>query len=275
MLSKAMPIAGLIAMLANAAPAQENGSIIVQSTTSTANSGLYDYLIPMFEDRSGIRVHIVAVGTGQAIAHAQNCDGDVLLVHAKAAEDAFVAAGFGTQRFDLMYNDFVVAGPQNDSAGIMGDTDVQEAFEKIATSRALFVSRGDASGTHTAERALWRDTGIDPSIFSGDWYRETGSGMGAALNTAIGMGAYIMVDRATWIRFENKQVFAVMVEGDADLFNQYGVIPVNPQTCPNVDADAATVFVDWLLSEAGQAAIAAYRVEDQQLYFPNASPSLR
>lgn len=270
MLGKVVPIAGLVAMLASAVPAQDNGSIIVQSTTSTANSGLYDYLIPIFQNETGIRVHIVAVGTGQAIIHAQNCDGDVLLVHAQAAEDAFVAAGFGTQRTDLMYNDFVVVGPESDPAAINGEPDVQDAFEKIAGARALFVSRGDESGTHTAERALWGDTGINPDVFSGEWYRETGSGMGAALNTAIGMGAYIMVDRATWIRFENKQDFAIMVEGDTDLFNQYGVIPVNPAKCPNVDADAAAVFIDWLISTRGQTAIGSYRVDDQQLYFPNA-----
>ncbi len=270
MFEKRLPVAGLVAMLASTAAAQDNGSIIVQSTTSTANSGLYDYLIPIFQDEFDIQVHIVAVGTGQAIIHAQNCDGDVLLVHAQAAEDAFVAAGFGTQRFDLMYNDFVLVGPESDPAAINGHPDVQDAFAQIADVSALFVSRGDASGTHTAERALWADTGIDPSVFSGQWYRETGSGMGAALNTAIGMGAYIMVDRATWVRFENKQDFAIMVQGDTDLFNQYGVIPVNPRTCPNVDADAAEVFIEWLLSTTGQAAIAAYLVEDQQLYFPNA-----
>lgn len=270
MLGRMVSYSGLVALLASAVIAQDNRSIIVQSTTSTANSGLYDHLIPIFEDQSGIRVNVVAVGTGQAINNAQNCDGDVLLVHSKAAEDAFVAAGFGTARADLMYNDFVLVGPESDPAGIKGFPDVQDAFLNIARAGALFVSRGDESGTHTVERALWDDAGFDPSTFSGEWYRETGSGMGAALNTATGMGAYILVDRATWIRFENKQDFAIMVESDSDLFNQYGVIPVNPDACPNVDGDAAAAFVVWLLSPAGQAAIATYEVNGQQLYFPNA-----
>jgi tungstate transport system substrate-binding protein len=270
MFGKVTPTAGMIAILASTVAAQNNGSIIVQSTTSTANSGLYDFLIPIFQDRTGIRVDVVAVGTGQAIINAQNCDGDVLLVHSKTAEDAFVTAGFGTKRIDLMYNDFVLVGPENDPARVNNLPDVQDAFAKIADAQALFVSRGDASGTHTAELTLWEETGIDPTVFSGEWYRETGSGMGAALNTAIGMGAYTMVDRATWVRFENKQDFTIMIEGDSDLFNQYGVIPVNSDRCPNVDADAAEVFVNWLLSQDGQEAIASYIIDDQQLYFPNA-----
>ncbi len=264
------PTFGLIALLTSSAAAQDNGAIIVQSTTSTANSGLYDHIIPAFQDLTGINVNIVAVGTGQAITNAQNCDGDVLVVHATAAEEAFVAAGFGTERADLMYNDFILVGPESDPAAIEGTPDVQDAFAAIAGADALFASRGDASGTHTTERALWRETGIDPSVFSGGWYRETGSGMGATLNAAIGMGAYTMVDRATWVAFENKQDFSIMVEGDTDLFNQYGVIPVNPARCPAVDAQAAAIFVDWLLSAPGQAAIASYRVGNQQLYFPNA-----
>lgn len=256
--------------MASGAIAQDDRSIIVQSTTSTANSGLYDYLLPIFQDLTGIRVNVVAVGTGQAIRNAQNCDGDVLLVHAKAAEDAFIASGFGTIRFDLMYNDFVVVGPVSDPARINGMSDVQDAFVKIAEAGALFASRGDDSGTHKAEISLWRETDIDPSASSGDWYRETGSGMGATLNAGIGMGAYVMVDRATWVSFENKQDFGILLEGDADLLNQYGVVPVNPEKCPNIDAIAATIFVDWLLSKAGQVAIAAFRVDDQQLFFPNA-----
>ncbi len=245
-------------------------AIIVQSTTSTANSGLYDYLLPIFQDKTGITVNVVAVGTGQAIKNAENCDGDVLLVHAKASEEKFVAAGFGTERTDLMYNDFVIVGPAVDPAGVNGSTDVQGALAQIARSGALFASRGDDSGTHKKEMALWADSGVDPTAASGGWYRETGSGMGATLNAGIGMGAYVMTDRATWISFENKQDYTVAVQGDEDMFNQYGVIPVNPEKCPNVNVDAAQRFADWLLSSAGQAAIAGYKVADQQLFFPNA-----
>lgn len=245
-------------------------SIIVQSTTSTANSGLYDHLLPIFQDKTGIRVDVVAVGTGQAIRNARNCDGDVLLVHARPAEDAFVASGFGTERTDVMYNDFVLVGPAEDPAGVAGMSDAGEAFAKIAGASALFASRGDESGTHKKEMALWSDAGIDPAAASGGWYRETGSGMGATLNAGIGMGAYALTDRATWISFENKQDYEVHVEGDADLVNQYGVIPVNPERCPSVQAAAARNFADWLVSAEGQEAIASYLVSGQQLFFPNA-----
>ncbi len=255
--------------MAGGAMAQDQ-SIIVQSTTSTANSGLYDYLLPIFQEESGIQVNVVAVGTGQAIKNAQNCDGDVLLVHAKASEEKFVEAGFGTSRTDLMYNDFVIVGPADDPAGVSGMEDVQGAMAKIAEAGALFASRGDDSGTHKKEMALWGDTGVDPTAASGEWYRETGSGMGATLNAGIGMGAYVMTDRATWISFDNKQDFVIQVQGDEDMFNQYGVIPVNPEKCPSVNVEAAKAFADWLTSDAGQAAIGAYKVADQQLFFPNA-----
>ena len=259
-------------VLAGAAAAQEQ-SIIVQSTTSTANSGLYDHLLPIFQDKTGITVNVVAVGTGQAINNARNCDGDVLLVHAKASEEQFVAEGYGTERTDLMYNDFVIVGPAGDPAGVGGMDDVQGALGMISESGALFASRGDDSGTHRKELSLWADTGIDPASGSGEWYRETGSGMGATLNAGIGMGAYVMTDRATWISFDNKQDFAIKVEGDADMFNQYGVIPVNPEVCPSVNVEAGQAFADWLVSAEGQAAIAAYEVADQQLFFPNAPES--
>ncbi len=262
--------AAAIAMILSGAACAQDQSIIVQSTTSTANSGLYDHLLPMFEEETGIRVNVVAVGTGQAIRNAQNCDGDVLLVHAKPAEEAFVAAGYGTSRTDLMYNDFVIVGPKEDPAGVSGMEDVQAALSQIAGDGALFASRGDDSGTHKKEMALWSAAGVDPTAASGDWYRETGSGMGATLNAGIGMGAYVMTDRATWISFGNKQDFMIQVQGDAEMFNQYGVIPVSPDHCPRVNADAAQTFADWLLSDAGQAAIAAYTVADQQLFFPNA-----
>jgi tungstate transport system substrate-binding protein len=268
MLARKLTATAVALVIGSAAWAQE--SIIVQSTTSTANSGLYDYLLPIFQGETGIRVNVVAVGTGQAIKNAENCDGDVLLVHAKAAEEKFVAAGFGTERTDLMYNDFVIVGPAADPAGVGGMNDVQGAMAKIAGGRALFASRGDDSGTHKKEMALWADTGVDPTAASGAWYRETGSGMGATLNAGIGMGAYVMTDRATWISFGNKQDYQIAVQGDEDMFNQYGVIPVNPAKCPSVNVDAARTFTDWLVSDEGQDAIAAYRVADQQLFFPNA-----
>lgn len=255
-------------LTAGAATAQD--TILVQSTTSTANSGLYDHLLPVFRETTGIQVNVVAVGTGQAIKNAQNCDGDVLLVHAKPAEEQFVADGYGTERTDLMYNDFILVGPADDPAGIAGTDDIQTALTAIAGKGALFASRGDDSGTHKKEMALWAEAGIDPTAASGAWYRATGSGMGATLNTGIGMGAYVMTDRATWISFGNKQDYRIAVEGDPDLFNQYGVIPVNPARCPNVNAAAARTFADWLVSDEGQAAIAAFRVDGQQLFFPNA-----
>lgn len=247
-----------------------HGHIIVQSTTSTQNSGLLDYLIPMFTDKTGIEVRVVAVGTGQALKNARNGDGDVLLVHAKPAEEQFVAEGFGVERFDLMYNDFVIVGPSDDPAGISAARDALAALVKIATASAPFASRGDDSGTHKKEMQLWMQAGVHPSRASGTWYRETGSGMGATLNTAVGMGAYTMTDRATWVAFQNKGNFRIHVERDEKLFNQYGVILVNPNKHAHVQANEARAFIDWLLSEEGQAAIAAYRIDGQQLFFPSA-----
>ena len=254
-------------------PAGADESIIVQSTTSTANSGLYDHLLPMFKQDTGITVHVVAVGTGQAIKNAQNCDGDVLLVHAKAAEQKFVAEGYGVERSDVMYNDFVFVGPPSDPAGIAGGGDALVAMKKIADAKARFASRGDNSGTHKKELALWKQSGIDPSGDSGGWYLETGSGMGATLNAAVGSGAYTMTDRATWISFRNKGDYTIQVEGDDTLFNQYGIIMVNPARCAAVKAGPAQKFVDWILSDKGQKAIAAYRLDGQQLFFPNADSS--
>jgi tungstate transport system substrate-binding protein len=246
-------------------------SIIVQSSTSTKNSGLYDYILPEVKADIGITVNVVAVGTGQAIKNAERCDGDVLLVHAKASEKQFVAQGFGIKRHDLMYNDFVIVGPNSDPAGIMGDKDVGEALSRIASKKALFVSRGDDSGTHKAELALWKAAGVNPVNASGSWYRETGSGMGSTLNTAVGMEAYVMTDRATWTQFGNKEDFQILVEGDARLFNQYGVILINPQKCSGVRYSAGQKFIDWLLSARGQRIIAGYRVDGKQLFFPNAN----
>lgn len=264
--------AGLLALglgLAGPAAAQDS-FIIVQSTTSTENSGLFGVLLPAFKEKAGTEVRVVAVGTGQAIKNAQNCDGDVLLAHAKAAEEKFVAEGYGVKRTDLMYNDFVIVGPSTDPAGIAGTKDAAAALARIAAAAAPFASRGDGSGTHKAELALWRAAGIDPEGASGTWYRETGSGMGATLNTAVGMGAYALTDRATWVAFGNKGDLTIMVEGDPLLFNQYGVILVNPARCPNVKAKPGQAFIDWLLSAEGQAAIAGFRIGGQQLFFPNA-----
>ncbi len=254
--------------------------IILQSTTSTQNSGLFDAILPRFTAATGIAVRVVAVGTGQAIKNARNGDGDVLLVHARAAEEAFVAAGWGLARRDVMYNDFVIVGPPADPAGIAGGTDAAAALKAIAAAGAgggpaTFASRGDDSGTHVKELALWRAAGLDPAGFaasgaSGSWYRETGSGMGATLNLAVGMGAYALTDRGTWIAFRNKGDLRVLVAGDARLFNPYGVILVNPARHPRVKAAEGQAFIDWLTGAEGQAAIGAYRLEGKQLFFPNA-----
>ncbi|MBL4646553.1 MAG: substrate-binding domain-containing protein, partial [Rhizobiales bacterium] len=231
-----------------------DGFIIVQSTTSTQNSGLYDVLLPQFQKASGVEVRVVAVGTGQAIKNATKCDGDVLLVHAKAAEEKFVADGFGISRSDVMYNDFVIVGPAADPAGIAGSSDITAALKAIAIAGAPFASRGDDSGTHKKELSLWRATGYGPAAASGTWYRETGSGMGATLNVGTGMGAYVMTDRATWTAFGNKGGHKIMVEGDKALFNQYGIIAVNPENCPYVKSELAQKFIDWILSPSGQSA---------------------
>ncbi|MEF2549774.1 substrate-binding domain-containing protein [Aurantimonas sp. A2-1-M11] len=244
--------------------------IVVQSTTSTQNSGLLDAILPGFTETSGIEVRIVAVGTGQAIKNAENGDGDVLLVHAKPAEEQFVADGGGVERFDVMYNDFVIVGPKDDPAGVAGMKDAGAALDTIAAAKAPFASRGDDSGTHKAEQRLWQGAGVDLGAASGGWYRETGSGMGATLNTGVGMGAYALTDRATWISFGNKGDHEILVEGDPKLFNQYGVILVNPEKHPAVKAEAGQAFIDWLTGAEGQTAIANFRTDGQQLFFPNA-----
>ncbi|KGM89471.1 ABC-type tungstate transport system, permease component [Roseovarius mucosus DSM 17069] len=262
--------AALALGLSGAAQAQDQ-FIVVQSTTSTQNSGLFDHILPIFQDKTGIEVRVVAVGTGQAIKNAENGDGDVLFVHAKAAEEKFVAEGHGLQRSDVMYNDFILVGPPNDPAGIAGTTDIVAALTKIAETGATFASRGDDSGTHKAELKLWKEAGIDAAAASGDWYRETGSGMGATLNTGTAMGAYVLTDRATWISFGNKGDYQIAVEGDDRLFNQYGIILVNPEKHENVKAEAGQAFIDWVLSAEGQQAIADYKIDGQQLFFPNAN----
>ncbi len=260
---------GAAAAPASSAPAG-SGFIRLASTTSTENSGLFAYLLPIFESETGIEVHVIAVGTGQAIKIAENGDADVLLVHHKPSEERFVSEGYGIDRRDVMYNDFVIIGPKADPAGIDGMTDVVEAFKKIAAARVPFASRGDDSGTHKVERQIWRQAAIPVSAASGTWYRETGSGMGATLNTAASMHAYSLSDRATWLSFRNKAELVILVQGDKRLFNQYGVIRVNPARHPHVKAAAAKAFVDWLTSEAGQTAIAGFKVDGQQPFFPNA-----
>lgn len=251
--------------------AADRGFIIVQSTTSTQNSGLFESILPIFRARTGIEVRVVAVGTGQALKNGRNGDGDVLLVHARAAEDRFIAEGFGVERRDVMYNDFVIIGPPDDPAAVKGLRDAPAALAKIATAKALFVSRGDNSGTHIKEGSLWRASGIDAAAASGTWYREAGSGMGATLNTAVGMGAYTLTDRATWISFRNRRDFTVLVEGDKRLFNPYGVMLVNPQRHGHVNAAGGRAFINWITGAEGQAAIAAYKVSGIQLFSPSAN----
>jgi len=245
--------------------------VILQSTTSTHNSGLLEFLIPQFESAIGIEVRTVAVGTGQALQNGRNGDGDVLLVHAKSAENQFVTEGYGIERFDLMYNDFVIVGPAVDPARIRQQRTAIDAFERIAKVQHEFISRGDDSGTHKKESEIWREAGIDTTPSNGLWYLETGSGMGATLNVAVGKGAYTLTDRGTWLNFKNRRAFDILLEGDPKLFNQYGVILVNPAKHPMVNALGGQTFVDWILGPAGQGAIASYRINGEQVFYPNAS----
>ncbi len=247
----------------------EDRSIVVASTTSTQDSGLFGYLLPIFKARTGIEVKVIAQGTGQALDTARRGDADVVFVHAKPQEEKFLAEGFGVKRFDVMYNDFVLIGPKGDPAGVKGQ-DIVAAFRTIKTKAAPFVSRGDRSGTHTAELALWKQAGIDIAAAKGPWYRDIGQGMGAALNTASAMNAYVLSDRGTWISFRNRGDLDIVVEGDKRLFNQYGVMLVNPEKHPHVKKELGQAFVDWLISADGQATIANYKIGGQQLFFPDA-----
>jgi tungstate transport system substrate-binding protein len=249
--------------------------IVVQSTTSTENSGLFRHLLPIFTAKTGIEVRVVAVGTGQAIKNAANGDGDVLLVHDRAAEEKFVADGLGVQRFDVMYNDFVLLGPASDPAKVAGGTDAVAAMKKIAAAPATFVSRGDDSGTHKAELRLWKAAGVDAKAASGSWYREAGQGMGGTINVAVGTNGYVLSDRATWSAFKNKGDLKIVVEGDPRLFNPYGVILVNPAKYPNVKASEGQAFIDWLVSAEGQAAIAAFKIAGEQQFFPSAASAAK
>jgi tungstate transport system substrate-binding protein len=259
-----------LALLALPAYGQQK-FITVASTTSTEQSGLFRHLLPIFTAQRGIDVRVVAVGTGQALDIGRRGDADVVFVHAKPLEEKFLADGHGVKRYDVMYNDFVLIGPKSDPAGVAGTRDVAAAFRKIHAARAPFVSRGDKSGTHFAELEIWRLAGIDIAKDKGSWYRDTGQGMGPALNTAAGMNAYILADRGTWLSFRNRGELAIAVQGDQRLFNQYGVMLVNPARHPNVKREAGQAFVDWLVSPAGQKAIADYKLNGEQLFFPNAS----
>jgi tungstate transport system substrate-binding protein len=257
--------------VASRAAAAQRRSITLASTTSTEQSGLFGHILPLFTRRTGIQVNVVALGTGQALDVGRRGDADVVLVHDRAAEDRFVAEGWGVDRRDVMVNDFVLVGPASDPAHVAGGTDIAAALRKIAEAKAAFVSRGDRSGTHAAELRYFAAAGVDPARGKGSWYRETGSGMGPALNTASSMNAYVLADRGTWLSFRNRGELRIVVEGDRALFNPYGVILVNPAKHPHAKTAAARAFIDWLVSPEGQAAIAGYRVGGEQLFFPNAS----
>jgi tungstate transport system substrate-binding protein len=261
----------LLAALAAALPAlAQDKFIVVASTTSTEQSGLFGYLLPIFQKKAGIQVRVVALGTGQALDLARRGDADVVFVHARSAEEKFLAEGQGVKRFPVMYNDFVLIGPKSDPAKVAGGRDILEALKKVKAAQAPFVSRGDRSGTHIAELDLWKASGIDIAKEKGPWYRDTGQGMGPALNTAAAMNAYILSDRGTWISFKNRGDLVIAVEGDKRLFNQYGVMLVNPEKHPNVKKELGQTFVDWVISPEGQKAISEYKIGGEQLFFPNA-----
>jgi tungstate transport system substrate-binding protein len=266
---RSMLVLASLAALILPAAAQDK-TIVVASTTSTQDSGLFGYILPLFKAKTGIGVKVVAQGTGQAIDTGRRGDADVVFVHAKPLEEKFIAEGGGVRRFPVMYNDFVLVGPASDPAGIRGGKDIAAALTAIKTKGAPFVSRGDRSGTHAAELDLWKAAGIDIARHKGPWYREIGQGMGAALNASAGMGAYTLSDRATWISFKNKGDLAIALEGDRRLSNQYGVILVNPAKHPTVKTSLGQQFIDWLLSSEGQKAIASYKINGEQLFYPNA-----
>ena len=259
-----------VALLAASPALAQEKFIVVASTTSTEQSGLFGYLLPVFQTKTGIQVRVVALGTGQALDLARRGDADVVFVHARSAEEKFLAEGHGVRRFDVMYNDFVLIGPKSDPAKISGGKDILEGLRKIKAANAPFVSRGDNSGSHIAELDLWKLAGIDVAKDKGSWYRDTGQGMGPALNTAGAMNAYILSDRGTWLSFKNRGELSIAVEGDRRLFNQYGIMLVSPLKHPNVKKDLGQAFVDWVISPEGQEAIAGYKIGGEQLFFPNA-----
>ena len=257
-------------LLAAAPPAPAQNFITVASTTSTEQSGLFKHMLPAFQQKTGIEVRVVALGTGQALDMARRGDADVVFVHAKAAEEKFIAEGHGVKRLPVMYNDFVLIGPKSDPAKVAGGKDITAALKKIKSESAPFVSRGDRSGTHMAELALWKQSGVDIEKEKGPWYRDTGQGMGPALNSASSMNGYILSDRATWLAFKNRGDLTIVVEGDKRLFNQYGVILVNPEKHKHVKKAQGQAFIDWVVSPEGQKNIADYKIEADQLFFPNA-----
>ncbi|TMG86355.1 MAG: extracellular solute-binding protein [Betaproteobacteria bacterium] len=269
MIARHVFVAALFTLAALSTHAQER-FITVASTTSTEQSGLFAYLLPIYERKTGIKVHVVALGTGQALDVARRGDADVVFVHARAAEETFLAEGHGVKRYPVMYNDFVLIGPKADPARVGGGKDIVAALKRLEAAHAPFVSRGDRSGTHMAELELWKTAGIDIDKARGPWYRDTGQGMGPALNTAVSMNAYILADRGTWLAFKNQGDFTVLVEGDKRLFNQYGVMLVNPDRHPNVKKELGQQFVDWVISPEGQKAIASYKINGKQLFYPNA-----
>ena len=263
-------VLGFLLAIAGGNTLAQGKFITVASTTSTEQSGLFGYILPIFEKETRIKVRVVALGTGQALDLARRGDADVVFVHARAAEEKFLGEGFGLKRFPVMYNDFVLIGPKSDPAKVAGGKDITEALKKIQWAQSPFVSRGDKSGTHMAELDLWKASAIDLEKVKGAWYRDTGQGMGPALNTAGSMNAYILCDRATWLSFKNRGDLAILVEGDKRLFNQYGVMLVSPDKHPSVKKDLGQTFIDWLISPAGQKAIANYKINGEQLFFPNA-----
>ncbi|MSO67593.1 MAG: extracellular solute-binding protein [Pseudolabrys sp.] len=272
MFNRRILLAALALGIAAAAPASaQEKSIVVSSTTSTQDSGLFGYILPLFKSKTGIDVKVVSQGTGQALDTGRRGDADVVFVHAKSQEEKFVADGFGVKRFPVMYNDFVLIGPKSDPAGIKGSKDVGTALKTIMAKGAPFISRGDKSGTHSAEINLWKASGVDIEKEKGPWYKSIGQGMGAALNTASASSAYVLADRGTWISFKNRGDLIIAVEGDKRLFNQYGVMLVNPAKHPKVKKDFGQLFVDWLVSPEGQKAIANYKINGEQLFYPNAS----
>jgi tungstate transport system substrate-binding protein len=256
-------------LLCSSVCAQEK-FITVASTTSTEQSGLFKHLLPVFEKKTGIQVRVVALGTGQALDMGKRGDADVVFVHAKPLEEKFLAEGFGVQRYEVMYNDFVLVGPKSDPAKVGGTKDIVAGMQKIKAAQAAFASRGDKSGTHFAEVELWKVAGVDLVKDKGTWYRETGSGMGPTLNTASGMNAYALTDRGTWLSFKNRGELVISVEGDQRLFNQYGIMLVNPAKHPHVKKEMGQAFVDWVISPEGQKTIAEYKIGGEQLFFPNA-----
>ncbi len=263
-------LVGVLAATGSATIDAQERFIVVSSTTSTEQSGLFRHLLPLFEKDTGIKVRVVALGTGQALDLARRGDADVVFVHDQVAEEKFVGEGYGVSRLAVMYNDFVLVGPNSDPAKIAGGSDILEAMRRIEAAQAPFVSRGDKSGTHAAELRYWKAAGVDLEAKKGAWYRDTGSGMGPTLNTASAMNAHVLTDRGTWLAFRNRGDLAVLVEGDKRLFNQYGVILVNPARHPHVKKELGQQFIDWIVSPQGQAAIAGHRIGGEQLFFPNA-----